>query len=109
MKNWITVDVDYDSAYGDFPPSDLFGVIKWFAAKVDAIPERSRKDATVEFGVTGLNDDDCRAAITIAYQRWETPEEERKREDDAELARLRAKNAEYQQYLALKAKYEKDS
>lgn len=97
MKKKISVDREFrdwdlpDGAY------DLF---KWVGAQIESMPQESRANARIY-----LAGED--AKLCIAFERWETPEEEREREDAEKLKELRAKNAEYEQYLALKAKYEK--
>jgi hypothetical protein len=85
-------------------PTALAEITGWFAEMLESVPQEHRDTAICEFDTE--SDYDCHyPTIKIFYDREETPEEAREREDAAD-ARARADIAHARATIArLKAKY----
>lgn len=65
----------------DWPSYKLTECAKWFADKLESIPEEFRENASVDIGTEQERwSDGYSAAIEIHYYRPETPDEEKARE-----------------------------
>lgn len=68
----------------DWPPEDAVGALAWFQAKLDEVPQESRRTARIEIDheeYFGTN----KATIVITYMRPETDEEQSQREKEEAL------------------------
>lgn len=84
--------------------------LKYFIGKLqeilDEIPAEFRDSAVIEFDTTGSDYEYSRGEMYVEYDRPETDEEVRQREDDARKREEEKQQSERRQYETLKRKYE---
>lgn len=106
MKKQVNVTVfDKEEGDGEWPPEDASGFIAWFVGKIETIPEEHRAAAKIEIDSASGYEGDHYGHIEISYSRFETDEEEERREGEEKRYMENQKNRELQQLAALKAKY----